>query len=46
MSEETYGWLAKNVLAGFASVRRPWWASLAEGEGHKPQLFEGAVPMR
>jgi phage/plasmid-like protein (TIGR03299 family) len=45
MSSETYGWLAKNVLAGFAKIRRPWWATLSEAEGHKPQLFDGAIPI-
>src|SRR5215475_11388575 len=40
MSQETYEWLATNVLAGFARDRRPWWAT-----GNEPNLYEGPVPM-
>jgi phage/plasmid-like protein (TIGR03299 family) len=45
MSKETYEWLSKNVLAGFAETRRPWWANGAASEGHTLNLFPGAVPM-
>jgi phage/plasmid-like protein (TIGR03299 family) len=45
MSGETYEWLANNVLAGFAGVRPPWWASYAIGQGYTPNLFDGPVPM-
>jgi phage/plasmid-like protein (TIGR03299 family) len=40
MSQETYRWLATNVLAGFASTRKPWWA-----KGDETNLFDGPVPM-
>jgi phage/plasmid-like protein (TIGR03299 family) len=45
MSQESYQWLANNVLAGFADTRRPWWASHAEAEGHTANLYPQAVPM-
>lgn len=45
MSQETYQWLARNVLAGFADARRPWWADSAELQGHQLNLFSGEVPM-
>jgi phage/plasmid-like protein (TIGR03299 family) len=45
VSSETYSWLAKNVLAGFSDTRRPWWATVAENEGHDLNLYPGAVPM-
>jgi phage/plasmid-like protein (TIGR03299 family) len=45
MSRETYGWLAKNVLAGFVQTRAPWWLTLAEAEGHSPNTFDGPVPI-
>ena len=45
MSQETYRWLATNVLAGFAETRRPWWANAAESEGHLLNLFNEEVPM-
>lgn len=45
MSQETYGWLSNMVLAGYAKTRRPWWATMAEQEGHTPHLYDGPVPM-
>lgn len=45
MSSETYRWLAENVLAGFSETRRPWWATVAENEGHDLNLFPAEVPM-
>jgi phage/plasmid-like protein (TIGR03299 family) len=45
MSAESYSWLARYVLAGFADHRRPWWADYAEKEGHDLNLFPAAVPM-
>lgn len=45
MSQETYGWLAKNVLAGFVQDREPWWLKLAKAEGHEPNTFDGPVPI-
>src|ERR1039458_8290329 len=45
MSQETYGWLAKYVLAGFVQDREPWWYRLAVQEGHTPQTFDGPVPI-
>lgn len=45
MSQETYEWLARNVLAGFAGTRRPWWADKAQSEGHAVNLFTAEVPM-
>jgi len=45
MSAETYEYLARNVLAGFADTRRPWWADAAEAEGHATNLFPADVPM-
>ncbi len=45
MSAESYQWLAKNVLAGFADTRRPWWANHAEAEGHNLNLYPQQVPM-
>lgn len=45
MSAESYEWLAKMVLAGFADTRPPWWKRHAESEGHVPNLFPAAVPM-
>lgn len=45
MSSETFQWLAKNVLAGFADTRRPWWANNAQAEGHNLNLYPQAVPM-
>jgi len=42
---ETYGWLARNVLAGFVITRPPWWKDLAEREGHAPQTWDGPVPI-
>lgn len=47
MTRESYGWLAKNVLAGFQApeYHRPvWWHMLAESEGHTPRTWEKAVP--
>lgn len=47
MSNETYEWLASNVLAGFqgAQHNRPvWWHSLAERQGHAPRTWENEVP--
>jgi phage/plasmid-like protein (TIGR03299 family) len=45
MTQETYGWLAKNVLAGFVQTRKPWWLGPAISEGHTPLTFDGPVPM-
>ena len=45
MSAESYQWLAKNVLAGFADTRRPWWADHAQAEGHNLNLYPRQVPM-
>jgi phage/plasmid-like protein (TIGR03299 family) len=45
MTAQTYNWLARNVYAGFADTRRPWWADSAEAEGNELNLFPGAVPM-
>lgn len=45
MSKETYGWLARNVLAGFVKARTPWWLSHAIREGHTPNVWDGAVPI-
>jgi phage/plasmid-like protein (TIGR03299 family) len=45
MSQQSYRWLAENVLAGFAETRRPWWADAAEREGWATNLFPAEVPM-
>ena len=45
MSNESYRWLANNVLAGFKDTRRPWWADAAEREGHATNLYPAEVPM-
>lgn len=45
MSSESYSWLARHVLAGFSTTRRPWWATVAEAEGHDLNLYPGPVPM-
>lgn len=45
MSQESYAWLAKNVLAGFVADRPPWWLQLAINEGHTPNTWDGPVPM-
>jgi phage/plasmid-like protein (TIGR03299 family) len=45
VSQETYQWLARNVLAGFSQTRRPWWADYAEEQGEALNLYPGAVPM-
>lgn len=45
MTQETYGWLAKNVLAGFVKDREPWWLRLAQREGHDPRTWDGPVPL-
>lgn len=45
MTQETYGWLARNVLAGFTETRTPWWLQLAINEGHTPRTWDGPVPL-
>lgn len=45
MSQETYEWLAKNIVAGFTDTRRPWWANHALSSGYAPNLYPQAVPM-
>ena len=45
MSQESYRWLAKMVLAGFKDTRRPWWADAAEAQGNLTSLFSAEVPM-
>jgi phage/plasmid-like protein (TIGR03299 family) len=45
MSDESFPWLAENVVAGFSQTRRPWWADYAERQGYSPHLYPGAVPM-
>lgn len=45
MSNETMGWLARYVVAGFRDTREPWWAKYAEAEGWATNLFPADVPM-
>ena len=45
MSQESMGWLARNVVAGFRDTREPWWAKYAEAEGWATNLFPADVPM-
>lgn len=45
MSQETYSWLAQNILASEMAGRHLWWASGARREGHEPQIFPGPVPI-
>lgn len=45
MSQYSYDYLARMVLAGFAETRRPWWADGAEAGGSILNLFPAEVPM-
>src|SRR5271170_4330325 len=40
MSQETYDWLSRNVLAGFGVTRRPWWS-----KGDEANVYDGPVPL-
>jgi phage/plasmid-like protein (TIGR03299 family) len=44
MTQENFGWLAENVLAGMAETRPPWWAKYAQDEGHTLNLYPAGVP--
>jgi len=45
MSQESYQWLAKNVITGFSDSRPAWWLKYAEAEGFTPNAYPGAIPM-
>lgn len=46
MSQYSYDYLDRHVLAGFAETRRPWWADgAAAGGSVLANLFPGEVPM-
>lgn len=45
MSNETMGWLARYVVAGFRDTREPWWAKYAEEQGYATNLYPADVPM-